>query len=29
LFYPAVLLRNALFAVVVIGHGFRRLLPPF
>jgi ADP-ribosyl-[dinitrogen reductase] hydrolase len=26
---PALLVRNALFALVVLGHGFRRLLPPY
>ena len=29
LFWPAVLLRNVLFAVIVLAHGFRRLLPPY
>ena len=28
-FWPAILLRNALFLVIVLGHGFRRLLPPY
>ncbi|MBC8137698.1 MAG: ADP-ribosylglycohydrolase family protein [Fibrella sp.] len=27
--YPFAVLRNALFAVIVLGHGFRRLLPPY
>lgn len=27
--YPFALLRNALFAVIVLTHGFRRLLPPY
>lgn len=26
---PALLLRNVLFLAVVLGHGFRRLLPPY
>jgi hypothetical protein len=26
---PALLLRNLFFALVVLGHGFRRLLPPY
>jgi ADP-ribosylglycohydrolase len=29
LFWPAVLLRNLLFLIVVLLHGFRRLLPPY
>lgn len=29
LFYPAILLRNVLFLSIVLGHGFRRLLPPY
>lgn len=29
LFWPALLLRNVLFLLVVILHGFRRLLPPY
>ncbi|MEZ6188000.1 MAG: ADP-ribosylglycohydrolase family protein [Planctomycetota bacterium] len=29
LFWPAIPLRNALFATVVLVHGFRRLLPPY
>jgi len=29
LFFPAVLLRNLVFLVLVLGHGFRRLLPPY
>lgn len=29
LFYPAVLLRNLFFLLVVLVHGFRRLLPPY
>jgi ADP-ribosylglycohydrolase len=28
-FWPRVLLRNAIFAAVVLLHGFRRLLPPY
>lgn len=28
-FWPALLLRNLLFLVVVLAHGFRRLLPPY
>ena len=28
-FWPAVLLRNFIFLVVVLFHGFRRLLPPY
>jgi hypothetical protein len=28
-FWPGQLLRNVLFAVVVLTHGFRRLLPPY
>lgn len=28
-FWPAVLLRNACFATIVIGHALRRLLPPY
>jgi len=28
-FWPAVLLRNLFFLVIVILHGFRRMLPPF
>lgn len=27
--FPAVVLRNLLFLLVVLGHGFRRLLPPY
>jgi ADP-ribosylglycohydrolase len=29
LFWPGLLPRNALFAAVVLAHGFRRLLPPY
>ncbi len=29
LFVPAILLRNLWFLVVVLAHGFRRLLPPY
>jgi len=29
LFWPALLPRNLLFLVLVLGHGFRRLLPPY
>lgn len=29
LFWPAIPLRNLLFLTVVLGHGFRRLLPPY
>lgn len=29
LFWPAIPLRNALFLVIVLAHGFRRLLPPY
>lgn len=28
-FWPAIAVRNLLFLLVVIGHGFRRLLPPY
>lgn len=28
-FFPAVLLRNVMFIVIVLAHGFRRLLPPY
>lgn len=28
-FWPGILLRNALFLLVVLVHGFRRLLPPY
>jgi len=28
-FWPAILLRNLFFAMLVIAHGFRRLLPPY
>lgn len=28
-FWPAVIPRNLFFLAVVIGHGFRRLLPPY
>jgi ADP-ribosyl-[dinitrogen reductase] hydrolase len=28
-FWPGVLPRNILFLVVVLAHGFRRLLPPY
>ncbi len=29
LFWPAVWLRNLVFTAIVLGHGFRRLLPPY
>jgi ADP-ribosylglycohydrolase len=29
LFWPGVLPRNLLFLTIVLGHGFRRLLPPY
>ena len=29
LFWPAVLLRNLFFMLIVLGHGFRRLFPPY
>ncbi|HEX7644989.1 MAG TPA: hypothetical protein VF472_22535 [Burkholderiaceae bacterium] len=29
LFVPGILLRNLLFLLVVLFHGFRRLLPPY
>ena len=29
LFWPGQLLRNLLFAIIVMTHGFRRLLPPY
>lgn len=29
LFWPAIPLRNAIFLAAVLGHGFRRLLPPY
>jgi ADP-ribosylglycohydrolase len=29
MFWPGLLPRNALFLLVVLGHGFRRLLPPY
>ena len=29
LFWPGVLIRNLVFLVVILGHGFRRLLPPW
>jgi ADP-ribosylglycohydrolase len=29
LLFPAVLLRNGFFLLIVLGHGFRRLLPPY
>jgi ADP-ribosylglycohydrolase len=29
LFWPGQLVRNLAFAIIVIGHGFRRLLPPY
>ncbi len=29
LFWPGLLLRNLLFLAMVLGHGFRRLLPPY
>lgn len=29
LFYPAVLLRNLFFLLIVLVHGFRRILPPY
>ena len=28
-FWPGILLRNVLFLLVVLAHGFRRLLPPY
>ncbi len=28
-FWPATLLRNLLFLIIVLAHGFRRLLPPY
>jgi ADP-ribosylglycohydrolase len=28
-FWPGIILRNLLFFAVVLGHGFRRLLPPY
>lgn len=28
-FWPAVLLRNLIFLLIVLAHGFRRLLPPY
>ncbi len=28
-FWPAVILRNLVFLVIVLAHGFRRLLPPY
>ena len=28
-FWPGVILRNVVFLVLVLGHGFRRLLPPY
>ena len=28
-FWPGVLIRNLVFLVVILGHGFRRLLPPW
>ena len=28
-FWPAILLRNIVFLVIVMGHGFRRILPPY
>ncbi|MBN1669776.1 MAG: ADP-ribosylglycohydrolase family protein [Kiritimatiellae bacterium] len=28
-FWPGLIVRNALFLAVVLGHGFRRLLPPY
>jgi ADP-ribosylglycohydrolase len=29
LFWPAILPRNALFLAIALGHGFRRVLPPY
>jgi hypothetical protein len=29
LWWPAILLRNALFAALALGTGLRRLLPPY
>ena len=29
LFWPGLIPRNLLFLAVVLGHGFRRLLPPY
>jgi hypothetical protein len=29
LFWPALPLRNMLFLMIALGHGFRRLLPPY
>jgi hypothetical protein len=29
LFWPGLLPRNLLFLLLVLGHGFRRLLPPY
>lgn len=29
LFWPGLLLRNLIFLVIVLAHGFRRLLPPY
>jgi ADP-ribosyl-[dinitrogen reductase] hydrolase len=29
LFWPAVLLRNLLFLIIVLFHGLRRVLPPY
>ena len=29
LFWPGLVPRNLLFLAVVLGHGFRRLLPPY
>ncbi|MEJ2087062.1 MAG: ADP-ribosylglycohydrolase family protein [Gammaproteobacteria bacterium] len=28
-YFPALVLRNLVFLVIVLGHGFRRLLPPY
>jgi ADP-ribosyl-[dinitrogen reductase] hydrolase len=28
-FWPALLLRNFLFLIIVLGHGLRRLVPPY
>jgi len=28
-FWPGVILRNVVFLIVVLAHGFRRLLPPY
>ncbi len=28
-FWPVIPIRNLLFLIIVLGHGFRRLLPPY